>query len=714
MFYYDDSKFLWKELMKISTKYIERSRDISLIEPYVQNILSSRLYPDDIDLLSNEYIVQLVTLLQLTGQYLVYTQKKLESDTIELKERINDLEYEHKESERLQKMVNDLRRQNQEKDFLIKTYQDMIREGYGLSSPIDDKNLIDNDNINLRGKKEATYGSDKQKYYFCKICSGKKFKSQQFLDDHIQRRHFYEMQSGQYEEKKINRVKSHKQTFDEKLNSMRDYFENIIKQTQDTKEFELINKKIDDIQSKIISQNTNSNFGNNFNYNYSQKDFYLRNMNNQNTPTVINSPKKEKNANQDECREEFEELKMLYNTYKKELNNQLKEKKNKYEKNSKLNANHSNSGTSKNLLNRNRTEETNIKNTNIYLDNKIKNGSAAAYKKSLTESYQKEQKEAKQNMPYNRQNNSSSKKVSFVDDINNSNNIVPKNLNRVNSGNEENNTNTMISQNQNNNDNANNNNDDENVKMDNEKLINISEHENPKDENQKTINEETKKDENNKRENEENPGIYEQANNTNSPKFSTNANFKEGIIINNIEPKSDINSFYQKYKRRDDDFKGKEENYIAIELPSKFNDDKSDKINKEVKTKFDFGNIDFQAVDDLCKQFPKKVEENDGDKEYENDIYKALGLDKVLEGYNDYKQRYLENGKSNSGNNISRNGNNITGINNITVNYNNNISKNRGKIGDSRTKNYMLESSLSLIGHNMELDQNPYLRNSEI
>jgi hypothetical protein len=289
-------------------------------------------------------------------------------------------------------------------------------------------------------------------------------------------------------------------------------------------------------------------------------------------------------------------------------------------------------------------------------------------------------------------------------------------LNRVNSGNEENNTNTMISQNQNNNDNNNNNNDDdENVKVDNEnKLIRISEHENPKDESQKIINEETIKDENNKRENDESPGIYDQANNTNSPKFSTNANFKESIIINNNEPKSDINSFYQKYKKRDDDFKGKEENYKAIELPSKFNDDKSDKINKEVNTKFDFGNIDLQAVDGLCKQFPKKVEEYDDDKKYENDIYKALGLDKVLEGYNDYKRRYLENDKSNSDNNISRNKNNITGINNTTTNYNNNISKNRGKIGDSRTKNYMLESSLSLIGHNMELDQNPYLRNSEI
>ena len=72
------TKFLWKELMKLNTKYIERSGDISSITPYVQNILCSRLTQDNIDMLSEEYIIQLVTLLQLTGQYLVYTQKMLE------------------------------------------------------------------------------------------------------------------------------------------------------------------------------------------------------------------------------------------------------------------------------------------------------------------------------------------------------------------------------------------------------------------------------------------------------------------------------------------------------------------------------------------------------------------------------------------------------------------------------------------------------------
>ena len=45
--------------MKLNTKHIERSADVSLITPYVQNILSSRLTLDNIDMLSEEYIIQL-------------------------------------------------------------------------------------------------------------------------------------------------------------------------------------------------------------------------------------------------------------------------------------------------------------------------------------------------------------------------------------------------------------------------------------------------------------------------------------------------------------------------------------------------------------------------------------------------------------------------------------------------------------------------------
>ena len=103
MFNFFNTKFYWKELMKINTKYIERNVDISLLSPYIQNILYTRLNINNIDLLSEEYIIQLVTLLQLTGQYLIYTQKMLELQTNE-----KDLESKTEEENELNNLEQEL------------------------------------------------------------------------------------------------------------------------------------------------------------------------------------------------------------------------------------------------------------------------------------------------------------------------------------------------------------------------------------------------------------------------------------------------------------------------------------------------------------------------------------------------------------------------------------------------------------------------------
>ena len=147
-FYFYDTKFLWKELMKINTRYIEKNKNLSMLEPYVENILYSRLYVDDVDILSNEYIIQLVTLLQLTGQYLVYSQQKLELEIQELEGKILLYENNCKSNEELQILIDDLNRQNKEKDFVIKMTQNLIKNGYNINIENDNKNIKEYNNIN--------------------------------------------------------------------------------------------------------------------------------------------------------------------------------------------------------------------------------------------------------------------------------------------------------------------------------------------------------------------------------------------------------------------------------------------------------------------------------------------------------------------------------------------------------------------------------------
>ena len=289
MFNFFNTKFLWKELMKINTKYIERSSDISLITPYVQNILCSRLTTDILDMLSEDYIIQLVTLLQLTGQYLVYTQKMLEAENDQLKENISYLKNNLTDNDKYQRIIEDLNRQNQEKDFLIQNYQDMIQTGNGI-------NDIDKD-INSKSNKD--FNSTKKTYYYCSICSGKKFKSKEYLDEHMERRHYNQKeffkQSGGREEKKDQDI-NYRQLFESKLNKMKNELESMIKQKEENNEFALLNKRLELLQNQILQQNyinTGFNYKNNINYQT-------------NTNVKQNYAKKESNI---DYKKKYEELK---------------------------------------------------------------------------------------------------------------------------------------------------------------------------------------------------------------------------------------------------------------------------------------------------------------------------------------------------------------------------------------------------------------------
>ena len=270
MFSFINGKFYWRELMKINTNYIERSSDISSLYPYIQNILYTRLNLENIDLFSEEYIIQLVTLLQLLGQYLIFSQKMLEQENNELKIVLRKLKSNFTENEEYKKIIENLHRQNQENEYLIKTYQDMIQNGKAGNNISDE----DDKNINLKSVPEIKYVE--KTYYYCNICLGKKFKTQKYLDEHMMRRHYNQqnlknVNKEEMEEKK-DEEDNYRLEFEEKLNSMRNEFVNLIKQKEENNEFALLNKKLELLQVQMMSQNYNNiiNYKNNLNY-YNKK-----------------------------------------------------------------------------------------------------------------------------------------------------------------------------------------------------------------------------------------------------------------------------------------------------------------------------------------------------------------------------------------------------------------------------------------------------------
>ena len=292
MFTFINRKFYWKELMKIKTKSIEDTGDISLLSPYVENILYTRLDLENLDLLSDEYIIQLITLLQLIGQYLVYTQKMLESENYELKQNIIYLKNNIEENEKYQRIIENLNMQIKEKDFLIKTYQNMTQNGNEINNE-------NNENANEKSNPEISY--IKKTYYYCNICLGKKFKSQKYLDEHMIRRH-YNFKDLYIDKKEIEAKKAedekYRLEFNERINLIKSEYENMFKQKEERQEFDLLNKKFELLQNQIMLQYNNIN--------------------------------KEKNKTENEFKIKYDELFIKYNNLLKIL--EEKEKKEKLDK----------------------------------------------------------------------------------------------------------------------------------------------------------------------------------------------------------------------------------------------------------------------------------------------------------------------------------------------------------------------------------------------
>ena len=238
-------RFLWKELMKIDVNYIKSSKDIYILENYLDNLLNSYFEEGEIQMLPEEYIAHLVNLLQITAEYLYYIQNRLieENKTLNIK-----LSQSMKMSQGYQTnedLVNRLKRENKEKDMLLMTYQKMITskggnlKSKGITSKVDDN--YDSEGI----------GRSKQRFY-CQFCSGKKFSSEQYLEDHMRRRHLAQMQTMSGGMRKTTSINKN-ELIESKLAEMKTYFETLIRTSQMRAEYNRLSEKINGLENSLFA-----------------------------------------------------------------------------------------------------------------------------------------------------------------------------------------------------------------------------------------------------------------------------------------------------------------------------------------------------------------------------------------------------------------------------------------------------------------------------
>jgi hypothetical protein len=124
-----NQEFRWKELMRLNPEYIRKTNDLTTLEPYVENILHSNLKNEDYQNLPGEYIAQLISLLQITNEYLMYSQQKLEKENDNLKKQMNEYNQIKEQNKKYEKIIKDYKRGNKEKDEILKTYQVIVKNG---------------------------------------------------------------------------------------------------------------------------------------------------------------------------------------------------------------------------------------------------------------------------------------------------------------------------------------------------------------------------------------------------------------------------------------------------------------------------------------------------------------------------------------------------------------------------------------------------------
>ena len=237
-----NQRFMWKELMKIDVNYIRSTKDITVLEPYVDNILNSYLEEGEVGIMPEEYIIQLISLLQVTGEYLYFVQNRLEEENKALNVKLSQSIKMSTAMNSNDDLVKRLTRENKEKDMLLMTYQKMLTSK-GINASTSKGNLI-NDSMS-----EDNNNRTKQRFY-CQFCSGKKFSSEQYLEEHMRRRHLAQMQSVKVNMKK--KTVNKEEFIESKLSEVKSYLENLIRTSQMKSDFNRLNDKITGLENSLF------------------------------------------------------------------------------------------------------------------------------------------------------------------------------------------------------------------------------------------------------------------------------------------------------------------------------------------------------------------------------------------------------------------------------------------------------------------------------
>ena len=204
------------EIANLDLNNIIKTNNIMSLEQFAENLIYADINPDDYE---DKNIVKLIKTFQYALEYLNNKQNELENANSTLENDYNQLINEsYSLEERLKTNKAKISKYNNDKKarlMLIETYRSIIN--YHIN-PGEEENIVINHIEKISQERSGAK-------YYCHICSGKPFSSEDKLESHMKRRHNAQVEFNPLEESFDN--------YEKKINDIKAYFENIIKQRED-------------------------------------------------------------------------------------------------------------------------------------------------------------------------------------------------------------------------------------------------------------------------------------------------------------------------------------------------------------------------------------------------------------------------------------------------------------------------------------------------
>ena len=227
--------FLMNDMMKLNPN------NSKSIKPFINNFLFSKINFNDIQSLPEENIIQLVNILQnITKNSLNDTNYYLKENN-KLNNQINSISSQFKNNNLpynnnfvSNNEIKTLLKKNKEQEKLIHSYREVLKGKKNNNILIDDE----------EDEKHDVKKSKSKTRYYCQFCANKKFYTEQFLEDHMRRRHMaFSEQYNLIQKKNLNKNK----LFNEAKNSI----EKMIINYQIKNQYNNLNEKLYNLEKKI-------------------------------------------------------------------------------------------------------------------------------------------------------------------------------------------------------------------------------------------------------------------------------------------------------------------------------------------------------------------------------------------------------------------------------------------------------------------------------